>query len=53
VYHDPWALCVPPTRLYIDPFFDPDVNPIEKTIEHGGVAPIKLVYVLAALMEME
>jgi hypothetical protein len=30
----------------IDPFFDPTVNPSEKSIEHGGAGPIKLVYVL-------
>lgn len=35
---DPFA----PT-LFTDPFFDNAVFPVEKTVEHGGVAPIKMV----------
>ena len=29
--------------LLIDPFFDPSVFPIDKTVEGGGHAPVKLV----------
>ncbi|GAX18977.1 uncharacterized protein FisN_8Hh198 [Fistulifera solaris] len=38
-------ICVPTLLLGAkdDPFFDPAVWPIEKTREHGGLAPIKMV----------
>lgn len=38
-------ICVPTLLLGAkdDPFFDPAVWPIEKTSEHGGAAPIKMV----------